>query len=81
MFTIKRMRKDGYDAMPCRSYRVINAEDAVYVCLFEVDVACESRLLVETVVYVENADGKTVDRIYGKTESIAAPIGPNKATY
>lgn len=77
MFTIKRMLPNGYDAMTCSAYRVEYFGDGNYIHLFdEGGLANECKLLVHTVAYVENSNGKTVDRIYGKTSCSDAPAQP-----
>jgi hypothetical protein len=71
MYTIKRMLQDGYDATPCYSYRVENAQDGVYVHIFDnQQPGSTGRLTVQTMAYVENSEGKTVDRIHGYTSVV-----------
>jgi hypothetical protein len=69
MYTIKVMSDNGYDAFPCHSYRVEKTEDAVYIHTFDFDSpASQGVSIIKTVAYVENALGKTVDRVYGLTK-------------
>jgi hypothetical protein len=76
MFTIKMMRKNGYDVSQCVSYRVIQDGDATRVATWgdSGDIGSESCSVVESVCYVENDAGKTVDRIYGKVEYVPGPM-------
>jgi hypothetical protein len=67
MFTLKLMHSDGHTAIACDSYRVITENGLVQILPFKngnTTASMEEAITVENTVFVENANGKTVDRIY-----------------
>jgi hypothetical protein len=73
MFTIKLMHDNGHTAISCAAYKVITEDYKTHILPFkegEIGASMDEALFVASVAYVENANGKTIDRIH------ACPVPP-----